>query len=157
VSVGPTPADSAIIPRHYGTGYTMADFTQNVHNIYVTASFLPSPKLSLTATVAYNRSKSTYGDVLFDEAEIRSRLVNPEHPTGDLANQDFDFTAMPLYSDLDFGLVQLLLGFEYKFRRGMAWTGDAEIRDLTDKVGGYIFGDESGSMYIVRTGVRVDL
>ena len=157
MSVGPTPADSAIIPRHYGSGYTMADYTQNTHNIYVTASFLPSPKLSLMATLAYNRSKAEYGDVVFDEAEIRSRLVNPDHPTGDLSAQDFNFTAMPLYSDLDYGLAQLLLGFEYRFRGGVTWTGDAELRDLTDKAGGYVFGDESGSMYIVRTGVRVDL
>jgi hypothetical protein len=151
VSVGPNPADSAIIPRHYGSAYTMADFTQNVHNIYVTASFLPSPKLSLSATLAYNRAKSTYGDVLFDETELRSRLG------GDLAAQDFDFSAMPLYSDLDYGLMQLLLGFDYRFRRGMSWTGDFELRDLTDRSGGYVFGDETGNMYIIRTGVRVDL
>ena len=150
VSVGPTPADSAIIPRHYGSAYAMADFTNTSHNVYLTASFLPTAKLSLTGTAAYNLATAEYGAVNFDEAEIRSRLG------GDLTEQNYDFSHMPTYSKLDYGLLMLLFGLEYRFLPGVVWTADLEYRDLTDDAAVWVYGNESGSMFIGRTGVRVN-
>ena len=128
----------------------MADFTNTTHNLYVTASYLPSAKLAVTATAAYNIATAEYGDVNFNEAEIRALLG------GDLAAQDFDFSEMPAYSKLDYNLLQLLLGFEYRFRRGLTWTADAELRDLGDNAAAFVYGNESGSMYIFRTGFRLN-
>ena len=63
---------------------------------------------------------------------------------------------MPSYSKLDYNLLMVLLGFEYRFRPNVTWTADAEIRDLGDSAAAFVYGDESGSMYIFRTGVRVN-
>ena len=148
MSVGPLPEDSAIVPRHYGSAYTMADYTAKNQNVYVTASFLPVPRLSLSGTVAYSKSTAAYEAVNFDEAEIRSRL------DGDFTAHDFDFTDLPDYSRLDYSLIQIRLGLEYRLRRNTVWTADVEVRDLSDDAAVWVYGDETGRMYIVRSGVR---
>ena len=48
-------------------------------------------------------------------------------------------------------------GISYMFRPNLRWTADVSYYDLTDDAGGYIYGDESGSYVMLRTGVKIDL
>lgn len=155
VSVEGNPSDSLIVPRHYGSGYTMADYKTESHNIYATATFIPAPALNLFATVTYTMSTGSYEEVLFPISSIEERLINDTHPSGDLEHQDFDFAAMTSYSDLDYDWLRLALGAEYRIGNGVTLTADGEYHDVTDNAGGYVYGDETGSMFIIRSGVRL--
>jgi hypothetical protein len=156
VSVVGSPADSVILPRHYGSAYVMSDYKTNAHNIYFAAGFLPTPKLQLTGTVVYNITDAKYQEVLLPEIEIQSRLVNTAHPSGDLEHQDFNFEDMISYSDLDYKLLRLGLSLSYKISPRVTLTTDGEFADLTDDSGGYVYGIETGQYFMVRAGVGLE-
>lgn len=134
----------------------MADHETKAHNIYFTASFMASQKLRLTGTVDYNMSEAAFESVEFDEEELRSRLVNQQHPEGDLDHFDYDFSPIVAYSDIDYEILRLSLGAEYMLGSRVTITADADYADLTDNAGS-VYGDQSGSMMIVRGGVRLGL
>lgn len=134
----------------------MADHETKAHNLYFTASFMATQKLRLTGTVDYNLSEAAFESVEFDEAELRARLVNDLHPEGDLDHFNYDFTPIVKYSDIDFEIIRLSFGAEYMISPRVTITADADYADLTDNAGS-VYGDQSGSMMIVRGGVKVGL
>jgi predicted porin len=134
----------------------MADHETKAHNIYFTASFMATQKLRLTGTVDYNISEAAFESVEFDEAELRERLVNDQHPEGDLHHFNYDFTPIVAYSDIDYEILRLSFGAEYKLAPRVTVTADADYADLTDNAGS-VYGNESGSMMIVRGGVKLGL
>lgn len=127
--------------------YTMADYVSEAHNVYVTANYLPIAKLRLHTTASFNMSNGALEEVAMPD--ISTRL------DGGLSHQDFTFDQMHTYSDLDYELLRFSLGGEYKISPSVAVTADADYADLTDNTG-YVFGMESGSYFVIRSGVRVD-
>ncbi len=132
---------------HYGSVYTMSNYESKVHNAYFTANFMAMPELRIFGTVAYNKAEASLDEVIMPDVEDRL--------DGALENQDFTFEDLPSYADLDFSMVNLQLGFEYRFTPRVTWTADGTYGDLTDNAP-YIFGDESGSIVIVRSGLKID-
>ena len=74
---------------------------------------------------------------------------------GDLEDQDFNFENAPTYSDLDYELLKFSVGFQYKLTPMVTLTADGDFADLTDNEG-YIYGIESGSYFMIRSGVKLD-
>lgn len=66
----------------------------------------------------------------------------------------YDYSMINNYSDLDYAYTQLNLGTEYRFSKGVAFTLDVDYYNLDDNQG-WVFGNETGSFYIVRTGFRL--
>jgi hypothetical protein len=139
--------DSVIQPKHYGSLFTMADYTTKAHNLYATVSFLASPKLTFTGLLNYNISKGELEQVNMPapSTEVESSLTH----------QDYTFEEMHEYSNLDYGYLRLGLGTEYRVASGTAITADIEYADLSDETG-YVYGIESGSYFMIRSGVRID-
>jgi len=125
----------------------MSDYKSDVHNIYVNATFLPMEKFRMTTTVSYNMSKAELDEVIMPD--ITDRL------DGDLVHQDFSFNEMHEYSNLEYNIIRLSASMEYLLSAGVTLTADVDYADLTDDQG-YVYGDESGSMFIIRTGVRFE-
>ncbi len=148
--------DTTYYARHYGSAYTMADHETRAHNIYFTASFMATQKLRLTGTVDYNMSEAAFESVEFDENELRSRLINDQHPSGDLHHFSYNFTPITAYSDIDYEILRLSFGAEYVIGPRVTITADADYADLTDNAGS-VYGVQSGSMMVVRGGVRLGL
>jgi len=142
VSVSPLE----IVPRHYGSAYAMSDYETKTYNMYLTASYIHSPKLNFHGTLGYNKSTADLDQVIFPDVMLLTG--------GDLSNMDYDFTAMPEYSNLDYEFLSLSLGFEYILAPDVSWTVDGEYIDLKDNAG-YVYGDESGSLFMIRSGIRV--
>ena len=67
----------------------------------------------------------------------------------------YDYSMINTYSDLSYGLLNLALGLEYKLSKSLAFTVDVNYYNLNDYKS-YIYGDETGSFYIIRTGFRID-
>jgi len=125
----------------------MTDYTSDAHNIYVNATFLPMEKVRMTTTVSYNKSKGEMDQV--NMPDITGRLE------GDLTHQDFSFDEMYEYSNLEYSIIRLSASLEYLLSPGFTLTADVDYADLTDDQG-YVYGNESGSMFIIRTGVRFE-
>lgn len=131
-------------PLHFGSLYSMVDYKNETMNLYFNATFRPTEKLSLTGSVVYNTSKAEQDAVLMAD-------VSEEVHTW-LPHQDFTFEEMNSYSDLEYKLLQLGFGFEYLIQSGFSYTGQVDYADLSDEQG-WVYGDESGSLLMVRTGV----
>jgi hypothetical protein len=125
--------------------YTMADYTTKAQNLYLNVTGNPTERLLLHGSLVYNKSTAEYDRVLMPD--VSARL------DGALSHQDFTFDEMHTYSNLDYTIIQATLGFEYKIAAGVTYTIDGEYADLSDDAG-YVFGIESGSLSMIRTGLR---
>jgi hypothetical protein len=143
--VGVAPNES-IVQQHFGSAFTMTDYISEVHNVYVNASYLPIPKLRAFTTVVFNKATGAMDPV--DMPDVSSRL------DGELEHMDYNFDEMHTYSDLDYNLYRVSLGFEYRLSPIWMVTVDGDYAKLEDNAG-YIYGVESGSYFIVRSGARL--
>jgi predicted porin len=78
----------------------------------------------------------------------------PQEVTDNIAAADYDFSSINQYSDLDYTQFTVSIGAEYVLSLRVSLTADATYSDLTDDKG-YVYGIESGSIYVVRTGVKI--
>jgi predicted porin len=84
-------------------------------------------------------------------------VIMPDAPDGDFfEDRDYTYEKMHTYSDLDYGLLRAGIGFDYRFSERVKWTTDFSYVDLKDNAGGYVYGDETGSYFVVRAGLRYD-
>lgn len=125
----------------------MTDYTTDAHTVYLSANFIPTSKARLHGTLSYVASTAAL-DVV-EMPDVTEQLQ------GDLTHQDFTFLEMDSYSDLDYKLLQLSLGLEVKLSPGLTWTADTDYADLTDDAA-YVYGNESGSIFMIRSGFRFD-
>jgi hypothetical protein len=109
--------------------------------------------MRIFGTVGFNKSTAELDEVIMPD--ITSRLYNEVTDETDLTHQDFSFDEMHQYSDLSFEILNLLLGFEYNLSDGVVITVDGEYLDLNDNAG-YVYGDETGSYFMVRSGIRFE-
>lgn len=137
-----------LLQKHFGSAYAMADYSSQSHNVYFSATYMPIPSLQFTGSVNFNMSKGELDPVIFPD--VRAALT-----ADTLSHQDFTFDEMHTYSDLNYSLVELGFGVAYQVGPRVALTANAEYADLTDDTG-YVYGLESGSYYMIRTGVRID-
>lgn len=125
----------------------MVDYTTNTHTFYLSAGVAATPKLRLNGLVTYNLAEGSLEEGILPEEEIFYNGVQV------LAHQDFSFEEMYDYSNLDYELLRLAVGAEYQLTPQIQVTIDGELADLTDNEG-YVFGNESGSFYMIRSGFR---
>ncbi len=123
----------------------MADQKSKAHNIYATGSFVATEKLRLHGSVTFNMSTAELDPVVMPD--VSSEV------SSDLSHQDFTFDHLHTYSDLDYQLIDFAAGAAYKLTPDVTFTIDGEYVDLSDN-DGYVYGIESGSMYMIRTGIK---
>ena len=78
----------------------------------------------------------------------------PQEVTDSIAAADYNFSSINQYSDLDYTQFSVSVGVEYLLSPRVSLTADAGYSDLTDNKG-YVYGVETGSFYVVRTGVKI--
>ncbi|MBD3332254.1 hypothetical protein GF356_05345 [candidate division GN15 bacterium] len=139
--------DSLQLLDHFGSLYTMEDYRTNGYQVYFNSSWMANSRLTLHSSLLYNWS----------QAELE--LVDMPHVTEEveeqLHHQDFTFEEMHTYSDLKYHYVNVQLGFDYQLTPRIAWMFNMDYSHLTADEE-YVFGDEDGSMFITRTGVKID-
>jgi hypothetical protein len=135
-----------VLQQHYGSLFAITDYVTQVHNIYLTASYAPTTKLRTFATVVFNKSTGEMDPVDMPDAE--------ETLGADLEHMDYHFDEMHTYSALDYTLLQLSLGFDYRLSDMWKFTLDGEYAKLEDNTG-YVYGVETGSYFTVRSGARL--
>ena len=76
-------------------------------------------------------------------------------PEETIEHLDYTFEDMHKYSDLNYLNYQIGAGAAYLFENGIKWTVDGTYYGLDDRLG-YIYGNETGSLFIIRSGVQID-
>ena len=121
-------------------------------NESVTAScnilFAASDVLNFTLGGSYIDSKG--------KMDVGSMPEVPQEVTDNIAAADYDFSSIDTYSDLAYTLYNVSIGAEYVLSPKVSLTADVVYYDLTDDTG-YVYGIETGSLYMVRSGVRIGL
>ena len=136
--------------KHYGSEYAMTDYESQSHTAYVSATVTPDKSLRITGALSLSKSTGALEQVIMPD--IAERLLK-ENGLPDLTHQDFTFPEMHTYSDLDYKLLRLSLGAEYQIAPRVTVTADGDYAELTDDTG-YVYGNETGSYFFVRTGIR---
>ncbi len=131
----------------------MVDYKTNSLNLYLSTSYAPMEQLTVFGNINYSKSKAELDQVVMPD--ITDLLYNEVRDATDLTHQDFTFAEMHEYSNLDYALLGLNLGMEYRFTGGVVLTLDGTYYDLNDKAG-FVYGDESGSYFLLRSGVRFE-
>ena len=127
--------------------YTMVDYKSKAANIYLNITGTPTERLRVRSTLVYNASTGEYDQVIMPD--VSDRL------DGALGHMDFTFDEMHEYSNLDYNLLQMGGGFDYMLSPQLTFTVDAVYNDFTDDAG-WVYGIESGSLFEIRSGFRVD-
>ncbi len=78
----------------------------------------------------------------------------PQEVTDNIAAADYDFSSINQYSDLAYTQFNVSARAEYMLSPRVSLTADAMYSDLKDDKG-YVYGIETGSMYVIRTGVKI--
>lgn len=133
--------------KHYGTLSTMEDYTTTSHSVFLNGTFAASATMTLHGAVGFTKATAELNEVVMPD-------VSSEIASG-LSHQDFTFEQMHTYSDLDYTILQLSIGGEIKLASNVTWTASFDYADFADDQP-WVYGDESGSMFIVRSGVRFD-
>jgi hypothetical protein len=109
-------------------------------------SFHPQPALSL----------SLHGDYVMSSAEF-DPVIMPTVSDDIYANipfGDYDYSGIHEYSNLDYEQLNIALDGSYQFSPRMSFNAGISYYDLTDNEG-YVYGVESGSLFVVRAGVTI--
>jgi hypothetical protein len=125
----------------------MSDWVNQMHNVYLNATYMASDELKLIGTVVWNKSLGELDQV---------NMPDVEHQTeGILDHMDYDFTQMHTYSKVDFSLWRLTLGADY--RVSDTWKAMLDVNYATlDDQAQYVYGSETGSYYMIRAGARMN-
>jgi len=110
----------------------------------VNLAYNATEKLTLMLNGAMNASEGS-----LDPVEMPVPEETIEH-------LDYTLDEMDTYSNIDYTILKGGVGFIYRFMSNLSWNTEASYYDLKDDSGGYVYGDESGSYFVVSTGVRVD-
>ena len=121
-------------------------------NESVTAScnilFAASDVLNFTLGGSYIESKG--------KMDVGPMPEVPQEVIDNIETANYDFSSIGFYSDLSYKMYTASLGAEYILSPRMSLTTDVVYYDLTDDTG-YVYGIETGSLYMVRSGVRIGL
>ena len=124
------------------------EYTSEAVTVSGSVLFLASDVLNITFGGSYIDSKGSLEMVTMPDV--------PQEVTDNIAAADYDFSSIGTYSDLAYTLVNVWLGAEYALSPKTSLTADVVYYDLTDDTG-YVYGNESGSLYVFRTGIRIGL
>lgn len=132
--------------KHYGSLFAETEYSSKSHNLHAGVLLNPQRSLSFSLQGNYLKSEASFDPILMPQVDT---LV-----TNDIAASDYDYSAVNQYSDISYDWFTLSLGLEYKLSPQVSLTADANYYDLTDNQP-YVYGAESGSFYVIRTGFRI--
>ena len=128
----------------------MTDYESKVHNLYASLNYSATAKLNLHGMVNWNKAEASLQEVNMPDTAAISVLTGGEL----VEDMNYDFTQMNTYSDFDYTLLKFSGGLTYALSPTLIFTLDGEYADLTDDQG-YVFGNESGSYYMIRSGFKL--
>ncbi|MDF1544123.1 MAG: hypothetical protein P1R58_03355 [bacterium] len=131
----------------------MTDYTSKSTNLYLVAHLMPTAKLGIHGSLDFNLSEAALDEVQMPDSAAQVAIGVP---AGWFASHSYDYSQTYTYSDFDYELLKFNFGFEYLLSPKVTLTADMDYADLTDNQG-YVYGNETGSYYMIRSGLRLKL
>jgi hypothetical protein len=145
-----TGGTSATAPpiKHYGSIYGETDYKTTTHILTAGMNAHVNQHVDLFGQVNYSKSESAFDPINMISNSNEAEAL--EH----IESADYDYSTINMYSDLDYNFMNFRVGAIYKLTETVAFTADFDYYDLTDNLG-YVYGNESGSFYVIRTGFKL--
>jgi hypothetical protein len=130
---------------HYGSLMTTTDYTTDVKMINGGFSLIPTPKLAVTVSGNYSINDAEFDPVVMPE--VSTEVEDNLHTEG------YDYSMIHGYSDMSYKHLSGSFKINYMISPKISWNADITYLNFTDDTG-YVYGDETGSLLIVRTGLE---
>ena len=95
----------------------------------------------------YSKSEASY-------AQIMMPVVTDPEILSTIAHSYYDYSMINGYSNLSYGFQNFAVGVDYNISKSTTFFINANYYDLNDYQS-YVYGNESGSFYVIRTGFRL--
>lgn len=138
--------------EHYGSFFAETEYENKALSLSANVLFLATEKVNFSLSLSLVDSKGSM-------QIIRTSDV-PQEVTDNVGAANYEYGSICQYSDLDYTQLNVTFGTEYSLSERISWTLDAAYYDLTDNMEdyeGYVYGIETGSLYVIRSGVRIGL
>jgi len=73
-----------------------------------------------------------------------------------IAEGNYEYNHMNTYSDMSYGYMNLGASMQYKLMDNLTFKAGLDYHSLTDDKT-YVYGDESGSYFVITTGFKYGL
>jgi hypothetical protein len=124
----------------------LTDYTSTAQVASLGITFQPEPQLTLNLSGNFIRSQAEFDPVMMPA--VGEEILEQIHQA------DYDYSGIHEYSNFEYEQLEATLGAVYKLNARTEIHGEATYFDLTDNEG-YVYGVESGSVWIIRAGVRL--
>lgn len=131
-------------PKHFGSLLTITDYSSDAHVFSSGITFRPSALWTLQL-----RGNAILTTASFDPPQMPGVTAEVEEQ---IHAGLWDYSMIDQYSDIDFQQYDVSADGSYQLTPKVRLNLGATYRDLTDNQG-YVYGLESGSLWIVRTGL----
>jgi hypothetical protein len=131
--------------KHFGNAADLVDYETEITSVYLNADFHPVEEWMLTLGGTYTMSKASFGAVDME-------LPEDFDPETDLPHADYDYSTVNEYSDLEFSQIDLYAKGSREITENASVYLGVGYFDLADDQP-YVFGDQTGSVIYVTSGV----
>lgn len=124
----------------------VTDYSNQAQVASLGITFQPKPEFTLALQGSMIMSTAEFDPVLMPNA--------PEEVLEAIEAADYDYSMINEYSNLDYEQLDLSLNGSYQLSPRLRLDAGITYLDLTDNAG-YVYGVESGSLWIVRAGIQI--
>ncbi len=135
-------------PKHYGSFMGTIDYKTTVDMFSGGLTYLGIKRASFTLNGDFISSKAE-----FDPINMPSP---PQDALDNLEYFDFNYGTVNTFSDLSYKRFDLSISGDYKVGKETTLTAEIIYIDFIDD-NGYVYGDQTGSLYVLRTGLTFGL
>ena len=132
--------------KHYGSFFAETEYKNESVSFSANLLFLATKKVNFTLNGSFVHSQGSM-DI------IRASEV-PDVVYDSISAADYNYNLINQYSDLAYSQFNISLGTEYILSDKISWVFDVEYYDLSDDKG-YVYGIETGSLYVIRSGLKI--
>ncbi len=124
----------------------MTDYNNTAQIISGGISFHPRSALTVNLNGNFTISTAEFDPV--EMPEVSAEILES------IESGNYDYSGIYEYSNLDYKQLNIALSGSYQISPRMSFDAGINYYDLTDNEG-YVYGIESGSLFVVRAGVTI--
>lgn len=119
--------------------------------MYAGFNFQASKEVKFIAHGSYSKSEASFG-------EVKMPVNDPafQEASAGIAEANYEYDHMNTYSDMSFDYMNLGATMKYKISDKLTFKVGLDYHSLTDDKT-YVYGDESGSYFVITTGFKYGL
>jgi hypothetical protein len=127
---------------HYGSGSDLLDYETTTASLYVSGSIYPDERWTLSFNGSYTMAKAEFSPIDLDLPETT------------LAHGEYDWSDVNTYSDLEYNVLEVSARGSHMIADDSSVYLGVGLSDLSDDQP-YVYGDLSGSVIFVESGIQV--